>query len=303
MVAKSWHIPWGIRGLCIPLLAVALVLPSIAGAQSDDERARFHFQAGRSYFEQGRYEDSIREWDESYRLSGRAILLTNMAEAQARVFRFDDAIASLERYLREGGAEAEGNRTTIESRIASLRELGEQLRQRTGDAPPTDPPPADPPPTDTPPTDTPPTDTPPTDTPPTDPPPTEVGATDPPPDDPPAEEPGGRRRLWTWVSLGGTGLLAAGAVITGSLAMGARNDLDCPNDICPAGSQSDIDSGNGLALMTDIFIGLAAAAAVTTVLLFIFEGRDSGQGDATATAALAPWFGRDGGGLAAHLRF
>lgn len=99
--------------------------PSIAQAQSDDERARMHFQAGRSYFDQRRLEDALREFNEAYRLSDRAALLLNIATVLERLERLDDAADTVDRYL-ELEPDAEDRRTLTE-RAASMRaEAAEQ---------------------------------------------------------------------------------------------------------------------------------------------------------------------------------
>jgi len=276
------------------LYAAALAVtaaPRPVAAQSDDERARFHFQAGRSYYDQGSYENAVREWQESYRLSSRPLLLRNIAEAQERLFAFDDAIETLEQYLREGGEEAASNRTTIESRIARLRQQAEEYRRRTASG-------------------------------------TETGGAETGGAETGGAETGGaetggaetggaetggaetgetperpRRAgwIWAWVGLGATGLFAIGATATGVLALGAKSDLEenCPDNVCPADMEDTRDQGNALAITTDVFIGLASAAAVATVLLFFLEPRP----ELPAQVSLAPWLGPSARGFGAVLRF
>jgi hypothetical protein len=53
-------------------------------------------------------------------------------------------------------------------------------------------------------------------------------------------------------------------------------------------------------VVTDVFIGLAAASAVATVLLFIFEGRNRDQTEGQ-TATFTPLLGPGHAGLS--LRF
>jgi tetratricopeptide (TPR) repeat protein len=267
------------KGLLGGALLLALLIGAApASAQSDDERARFHFQAGRSYFEQGRYEESVREWSEAYRLSDRHVLLINIANAQERLFRFNDAIRSLQRYLQVGGPEAEQNRNTIQSRIAGLQRLARQMersgeQQQTTTPPETTPTPQDttqPADTTTPPTTTEPLDTEPGVGDASTPQPSEAGPIS---DEPAAERP---KRLWTWVTLGATGLFTVGAVVTGVLALQDFKELEenCPNNVCTDASMQDtIDRGNALAITTDVLIGLAGAAAAATIALIFLEPR------------------------------
>jgi Tfp pilus assembly protein PilF len=66
------------------VLAFAAVLWSAASASaqsSDDERARGHFLAGSSYFDQGRYDQAAEQFETAYSLSPRSQLLLNAAAA------------------------------------------------------------------------------------------------------------------------------------------------------------------------------------------------------------------------------
>jgi cell division septum initiation protein DivIVA len=84
-------------------------------------------------------------------------------------------------------------------------------------------------------------------------------------------------RKWTWVAAGSTVLLAAGAVTTGLLMQSKfdslRSSCGAGNPSRPGCSQSDIDSVSSRQTMANVFWGLTAAAAVTTGVLFYFEGR------------------------------
>ena len=84
-------------------------------------------------------------------------------------------------------------------------------------------------------------------------------------------------RKWTWVAAGSTVLLAAGAIAAG-LAMQSR--FDSLDKSCGDGNQSrpgctdgDISSVRSREITANVFWGLAGAAAVTTGVLFYFEGR------------------------------
>jgi hypothetical protein len=255
-----------------------MLAPDLAMAQSDDERARMHFQAGRSYFEQGRYEDSLREWQESYRLSDRHILLVNIANAQERLFQFNEAIESLNRYLQVGGPDATENRATIEARIDGLRRSADRFaaNQGSGDTTQT---------------------TEPTETTPTETTPTETSTTDQPTEQPAETSPEERpRRLWTWVGVGATGAFGVVAIATGAVALSRSSELEdgCTGNTCPSSLQDTRDSGYGLAIATDVFIGLTAAAAIGTVVAIVLEGR---RGRDSSTARLVPTLGPGHAGL------
>src|SRR3954447_23318990 len=107
--------------------AAALVVASVAHAlpaaaevptQADEEAAKAHFMAGSAYYEQANYDDAVKEFNEAHRLSQRPDLLYNIALAYERLERWDEAIASLNRYLRDK-PDAQ-DRSLIQTRIENL---------------------------------------------------------------------------------------------------------------------------------------------------------------------------------------
>jgi hypothetical protein len=84
-------------------------------------------------------------------------------------------------------------------------------------------------------------------------------------------------RKWTWVAAGSTVLLAAGAITAGVLMKSKfdslRNSCGAGNPDRPGCTQSDIDSVSSRQTTANVFWALAGAAAVTTGVLFYFEGR------------------------------
>lgn len=98
-------------------------------ARRRDERARRHFRAGEAYFEQERYPEAAREFRESFELSGRVLLLLNMATAFERALEFDAAREALERYL-ELEPEVEA-RDSIQARIRHLERMAQSARAGT----------------------------------------------------------------------------------------------------------------------------------------------------------------------------
>jgi cell division septum initiation protein DivIVA len=84
-------------------------------------------------------------------------------------------------------------------------------------------------------------------------------------------------RKWTWVAGGSTVLLAVGAITAGLSMQSKFNSL---NSSCGRASptqsqcsQSDVDSVSSRQTVANVFWGLAAAGAVTTGVLFYFEGQ------------------------------
>lgn len=104
-----------------------------------------------------------------------------------------------------------------------------------------------------------------------------------------------------WVTAG----IAAAALVSGTvfgfLALSEQSNFDSmpTNDTA--------DRGEIFALVADISFGVAAAAAITAIVLYIVE-RSGGSSD-TETASneleleVAPWADASGGGMAAQLRF
>ncbi len=91
-----------------------------AQGQSDEERARQHFAAGRSHFEEGSYEAAITEFQQAYDLSQRPGLLYNLALAHERLARYAEAAALIRRYLAED-PDAQ-NRSSLERRAENLEQ-------------------------------------------------------------------------------------------------------------------------------------------------------------------------------------
>lgn len=93
-----------------------------AAARADEPSARAHYASGRAYYDQGRYEDALREFEEAFRAAPdpqKAAMVFNVAQAQERLGRIGDAVASFQRYL-ELSPNAE-DRSTVEERIRTLQ--------------------------------------------------------------------------------------------------------------------------------------------------------------------------------------
>src|SRR5688572_6154877 len=80
-------------------IALSIAAGPASAQQSQDERARFHFEVGRTYFDEGNYERAVEEWQRSYELSQRPELLLNIVTTLERLGRYGDAADGLERYL------------------------------------------------------------------------------------------------------------------------------------------------------------------------------------------------------------
>lgn len=89
-------------GRLAPPVALVVLLLSSSAAFGQDRLARTHYQSGSSYYEQGRYEDALREFEEALRLSSparRGALLFNIGQAHERLGHIEQAIGSFRQYL------------------------------------------------------------------------------------------------------------------------------------------------------------------------------------------------------------
>lgn len=111
--------------LRVTVLAAAVALtPALALAQpaAPDAQARAAFDRGIADVDAGRFANAVAAFEESYRLRPAAVVLYNLASAYSRLGRHQQAIATYERYLAEGGARLPADRVqSVQARIAELR--------------------------------------------------------------------------------------------------------------------------------------------------------------------------------------
>lgn len=122
----------------LPIVATAQPTPTRppAGdaADSNDQRARAHFERGRDAYKDGRYRDAWAEFHEAYALSKRPELLFNIGQTADRLGRDSDAIKAFELYLRKLPDAA--NRRDVENRLRALREQSASRQPDPESAPP-----------------------------------------------------------------------------------------------------------------------------------------------------------------------
>ncbi len=93
----------------------------------NEEQARRLFLLGDDLYMQGRYAEALAAFEESYELSGRALLLYNMANVHERSGDFEQALLKLEAYLPDSTDE---ERPRLRTRIESLRDRIERIEER-----------------------------------------------------------------------------------------------------------------------------------------------------------------------------
>lgn len=106
------------------LAALLALTPSLAFAQpaAPDVQARAAFDRGITDVDAGRFANAVAAFEESYRLRPAAVVLYNLASAYTRLGRHQQAIATYERYLSEGGSRLPPDRVqSVRERIAELR--------------------------------------------------------------------------------------------------------------------------------------------------------------------------------------
>jgi tetratricopeptide (TPR) repeat protein len=264
------------REIALVALLCAAAAPA-AALTEDEERAKAHFLAGQSYYDQASYADALKEFGEAYRISRRPALLYNIARCYEGMDQLDKAVDNLNGYLQ--ATPNADDREAVESRIKNLQELiqasarehekemrlrpprqEEQKPAMAPTAPEVKPTPS---------------------------PVVAQPAAQPPP--PP------RHRRWTWIVGGiGIGVLAA-ALGTGIASQLSYNDLGskCPSNLCSGDLSGQVDSGKQLAIATDVLWPIGAAAMVTAIVLFAVEGRH-----ASTRAARTPFATPSTGGMA-----
>ncbi len=219
------------------VLAVLVVLSGTSVARADDNltKARAYFQAGVDAYDEGKYEVALREFQHSHALSHNPALYFNMAACEEHIDHFQAASLLLRQYLIEK-PDAD-DKTKVEARIQVLETREEAMKR----------PEAPPPQLKTEPT-------------------PQIVVAPPPPPEPK------RKRVISWALLGVTGGLALGAIATGSYTAVNHGQLKDSCGATAAGcSSGQIDGLKSAGLATDVLIGVAAAAAIVTVVMFVVE--------------------------------
>jgi hypothetical protein len=297
------------------VLAIALftgaVTPAVAAAQeeaeesdgseSNDEEARVHFRLGTAYYESGRFSEAAREYQQAYELSPRPTLLYNLFLAWRDASELEPAVEALRRYLSEGNPPS-STRIRLEAQLEGMEQRLEEQRAAAVAA-------------TTPGATT--TSTTETST-------TETSTTEREADTAGQETTsttatssavrgggdearvdddhggGGVVPLAPIIVMAAGGALAIASIITGAMALGKKGELDdvCDADgACAPGFEDARDSGQSLAIVTDVLLfGGLATVAVGAVLLALGVGA-SGDEEEPSVA-----FGCTGDGCAASAR-
>src|SRR5262249_12617447 len=101
-----------------------LVLALLAGVARAGEPgdARTHYEAGQKFYDEGRYDEAIAEYQSAYRAKPHPNVLYNIAQAYERLLEYGKCVTYFELYLTEAPADAEF-RKIVENRLRLLRTL------------------------------------------------------------------------------------------------------------------------------------------------------------------------------------
>ena len=242
--------------------AIAQTPPS-----DDDERARLHFTSGRSYFEEGNYEQALDEFNHAYELSHRDVLLVNIANCEERLGSWREEAAHLESYVTTLAADA-ADRGTLERRITALRQRADQHDQEEAarlaaahgtETHPTEPGPAVPPPTR------------------------------------PASD-GLLVPAIIAFSVGAAAGIAWG--VLGGLALGEQSTIQSGCGATHSCTSAQVSNLNSFATGADVSMSIFLVAVAAGAVLLIVDPPHGASVDGTARLRLTPWGGTQGGGLA-----
>jgi tetratricopeptide (TPR) repeat protein len=118
-------------------IVMTAAVPGYAWADEEDVRARELYRNGEQLYEEGLYEDAIVAWERAYDLSGRPLLLYNIANALERIGKWEEALRRINQY-RAFATEAE--RETLDRRMRAIeRRIEEKKSQVEADEKTADP--------------------------------------------------------------------------------------------------------------------------------------------------------------------
>jgi len=237
-------------GLGLALALCAGFWSGSASAQaSKDDLARTHFESGAAYLQQSDLDGALREFENAYRLSPRPEILLNIATVYERMGKWSDAVSALERYLKDApDGEHAG---TVQVRIENLKKRLEESA-----APPAAPPPAEQANQEQPP------------------PPAKAEAAPPKqaevaPATPNEAAQAGGGSLPAYLVLGGAGLAAVGAVVTGLMAKSEYDDLE--SSCKPNCTDDELGKSKNLALTSTILTAVAVVAGGVGATLLLTQ--------------------------------
>ena len=83
--------------LLIVALCTQMSVPAY-GQESEQARAKALYANGKMLFDEGRFKEAIKAWQEAHNLTGRPLLLYNIALAHEALGQFSEAVEVLFQY-------------------------------------------------------------------------------------------------------------------------------------------------------------------------------------------------------------
>lgn len=97
-----------------------LAKPAQPAASTAVDRAKRHYQRGSEAFDVGRFDEAIKELEESYRLSGESVLLFNIAKAYEKLGNLEEAIRHYRDYVDLTGNLSEEDKAEVAKTVEEL---------------------------------------------------------------------------------------------------------------------------------------------------------------------------------------
>jgi hypothetical protein len=113
----------GKRRLVLACAAAALLLRSVPAAADDETKAKEHYFKGKQLVEEEAYDKAIIELETSYELNPVPNVLYNLALCYDQLQKYADAVRYYHRYLDEEKNPPEDIRTLVEERILKLNQF------------------------------------------------------------------------------------------------------------------------------------------------------------------------------------
>jgi copper chaperone CopZ len=115
------------RSLLILLVLVSSASPVAAAERpsaASREQAAAHFQLGIAFYKSGDYPAALAEFNAAYKAAPSWAVLFNIGIAERRLYRYGDAVRTLNRYLEEGGkAVPKARRDEVKRELSEVRAL------------------------------------------------------------------------------------------------------------------------------------------------------------------------------------
>ena len=200
-----------------------------------DEEARQHFQLGRTFYDSGRFQQAVEEFQAAYKLSGRPQLLYNVYVAERDAGQLQNAVDALRGYLEK--VPDAPDRVNLKARLESLEaQARRQTEQEALTKQVAEKPAAQTPATRT-----------------------EIKHSVVP---------------WVLTGTGAALLVGSVATGVMAKGKANDLDDTCGGTTCPSSEQSNVDSTRTLAITTDVLWSVGAAAAITGVVLWLTGALD-----------------------------